>query len=316
MTENPTPIQPAQPRTSHPFAWQGWRLVLPVKWNPVKLDGGYDAGSVIFADLHRIRLGMRWKKMGGRSYKPEKWTQAMLSESIGKLAAAEARPIELRHAEFHAAMLYTEPSPPGRDVFVAYSPVSGRMIELAYHTRRREHALASVVCPTLLDQSPERAMRWSVFDLSCIVPEGMRLESHTLNAGDLSLTFADGKRRITVRQVAVAELALKRMPIEKWLADQEKTLAGQYAARGRPEATEYRVDGRILRGVARTLRRRLRYFWQRSLTPQWQTMALHDVKRDRLILLQATDGELAEQVLRSIGWAADYVPVEVHIPRD
>ena len=42
----------------------------------------------------------------------------------------------------------------------------------------------------------------------------MKLKSQTLNAGDLGLTFADKYHELTVRQIAVAQLALQRQPID------------------------------------------------------------------------------------------------------
>ena len=87
---------------------------------------------------------------------------------------------------------------------------------------------------------------WSIFELSCIVPASFRLTGQRLNAGDLSLQFTerrahrDGpprcffRRRLTVRQIAVAELALRRLPLDRWLAEQERPGGRTIAPPARP----------------------------------------------------------------------------------
>ena len=68
----------------------------------------------------------------------------------------------------------------------------------------------------LTDTSANQELAWSAFDLSCKTPPGWRLQSQLLNAGDLSLTFEKERHWLLVRQIAVAHLALKRMPLAKW----------------------------------------------------------------------------------------------------
>lgn len=284
------------------FAWQGWQLPLPEKWNPVRLEGDYSQGYALFADLNRPRLGVRWKRTGGRKFRPDRWARKALLDEVGLLAADEARPLPLGDKPFEASTLYIEPEPPGRDVWVGCSRASQRGIELIYRTRRREHALAGLV-PMLEDQPADRPMNWSVFDLSCVSPAGMKLESQQLNAGDLALTFAAGKRAITVRQIALAKLALARMPLEKWLNEQQRRSKRFFRTRGKPEPVEMQAGGRALNGIRRPMRRRWRYFWRFTLPRGWQSVALVDEQRDRLLIVQSTDETLIGPMLDSIGWA-------------
>lgn len=297
-------------------AWQGWRLELPRRWDAVKLEGDYESGYALFADLHRPRLGLRWGKARGRRFDASGWAKQAMKEEVGSLAAQEARPVVPAGAAepeqaWTGSLMFTEPEPPGRDVWVARSKVSGRTVELVYHSRRGEHMLADTVLPTLVDVPAAEPTPWSVFELSCIVPPGMQLERQQLNAGDLSLSFAGtGERRgadVTVRQVAVAQLALKRMPLDRWLLQQQRLQGKHYAPAGVSSDAMVQVGGeggqRPLEGVKRRSRRRLRFGFMRWLPAERVTYALHDQVRDRLVLLDATDEQLLLDVAATVGWA-------------
>src|SRR5262245_37495785 len=102
---------------SKPFvAWQGWKLELPPRWGQTKLEGTYDAGYALFADLHRPRLGIKWGTLGkNKSFDPKK----ALRDEVGQLAADEAKDLAMPGKGWASSMLYLDPEPPGRDVWVA-----------------------------------------------------------------------------------------------------------------------------------------------------------------------------------------------------
>lgn len=270
------------------FAWQGWSLKLPGRWNPVKLEGDYARGYVLITDMDRPRLAMRWSTVTMRSFDAHAWAKRAMREEVGQLAADEARAIDMADTNWTAPLLYTEPKPPGRDVWVARSAASGRLVEVVYHAHRRERVLADQVLPTLLDQDSAGPMRWAVFDLSCTAPAGFRLESHVLNAGDLSLSFAKHRQRLVIRQIAVASLALQRLPIEGWLARQEASASKYYRPDGEPRETPT--------GMTRRMTRRRRFAWMRWRPAELFTLIAHDVVRDRIVIIQSTDEALAHDL--------------------
>lgn len=285
------------------LSWQGWQLELPARWNPVKIEGDYDSGSVLIADLHRPRLGMRWRK-GSKRFDPKTWAPKALRDEVGQLATAEATPHPLDGSDWQSSSVYIEPEPPGRDVWVGYSTVSRRCLEIVHHAHRRESVLTGTILPSLRDAPREQSKRWAVFDLSCESPAGLKLVSHRLNAGDLSLSFEDNRRLVAVRQIALAEMALKRRELKQWLADQEARKRKYYRLAGELTETELAGElGRRLRGVWRESTRRKRFFLIRSLPPKLITAALHDAQRDRLIIVQASDELLLRQAALGVGWA-------------
>lgn len=285
------------------FAWQGWRLTLPREWNPVRIEGNWRSGFVLFADLHKPRLGLRWGAVKTKGLDLNVWARSAMRDEIGILAAREARPSDAG-GHFESAIGYSEPRLPGRDVWIGFSRATGRGVELIYHAQRRDAVLEGAIAPTLCDCPTDQPVPWSVFDLSCVAPAGMTLKSHQLSAGDLRLAFACRKtaRFASVRQIAVAKLALARMPLVKWLADDLRARVIHYAAsKDQRDVAHETDDGRALRGIAQSLQRRRRSFFMRLLPRELIAAALHDEARDRLVLVQASDDAVAHLLVRTIG---------------
>ncbi len=296
---------PRPARSARAVAWQGWRLNVPRRWDPVKLDGDARAGHALFADALRPRLGLRWQTPPRRRFDAAAAVRRVLVDEVGRLAADEARPWApptfSRPGGWEASLLYVEPDPPGRDVWVGYSPASRRLLSVAYHAHRRERVLAEVLLPTLAEAPLDRAAPWAVFDLSLVVPGGFALSAQRLNAGDLSLTFADRRgTTVAVRQVAVAGLALRRQPLDAWVADQQRPHRRHYRP-ARLTDVALPVAGRSLPGRGGRLARRRRFALAAWHPPTLTTLAAHDVDRDRLVLLHGTDEGLLRAVAETVG---------------
>jgi hypothetical protein len=286
------------------FAWHGWSLSLPAEWNPVRIEGGWRSGFVLFADLHRPRLGLRWGVVGGKRVDANVWTRSAMRDEVGVIAAREARALPCDGDRFDGSIVYPDPDPPGRDVWAGFSRATGRGVELIYHAQRRDSVLEGSIVPTLCDCAVEEPTPWSVFDLRCVAPAGMRLKSHQLSAGDLRLAFACAGtgRFASVRQIAVAKLALARMPLETWLAGDVRPRLMHYAGSKQHVAVRHETaDGRALCGVGRTLKRRRRSFFMRWIPAELFAAALHDEARDRLVLIQSSDGDLMQKLAQTVG---------------
>ena len=190
-TQTPTSTPPV--RTAE-FAWCGWSLALPAKWRPTRLEGDATKGSVLFADLDRPRLGLRWETPPAKrvlTRDEAEWLAGdLLRREVGRLAAGEATRLPHPRRRLDRLPRFTpSPSPPGRDVFVGVSRTSRRVVELVYHTRRRDRLLGDVLLPTLCDAADDGPRRWAIFDLSVTTPPAYAMESHTFSAGDLRLNL-------------------------------------------------------------------------------------------------------------------------------
>jgi hypothetical protein len=289
---------------SHRVAWQGWQIDLPRRWDPVKLEGDYAAGYALFADALRPRLGLRWStpRKGRRKFDVAAAVAKAMREEVGQLAASEGKAFKMPGA-WDGSTLYIEPQPPGRDVWIGYSETSSRLLELAYHAHRREHILAGMVLPTIADFPSDRATPWAVFDLNCVIPADMALVGQRLNAGDLGLTFADRWNRVTVRQIAVAQLALQRTPLDGWITEQQRTMSRHYRAVGVSSDVTVSVGGgRNVTGRRARMARRRRFGLMRWRLPrEYVTFALHDDVRDRVVILHGTDEALLSAIAATLG---------------
>jgi hypothetical protein len=279
------------------FAWQGWKISLPAGWNPMKLEGSFDAGYALIADVFRPRLGIRWKTPG-RRFDAKAWAKSAMIEEVGTLAAESAAPCIAD--QWKGSMLFTEPQPPGRDVWIAWGNASGRTIELVHHVREDEPSQTKQLCGDLSDSQTAGELAWAVFDLSCKTPRDWRLDSMLLNAGDMRLTFKHQSQRCSVRQIAVAHLALKRMPLDQWLAEEQRPHDRNY--RLASPAKSVLIEQAGLEGFGCQMRRR-GGFWRRHLPPEIHILVLEDCLRDRLVFLQADSHASAEELARTVGWA-------------
>jgi hypothetical protein len=283
----------APTRTTSLFAWQGFRVDLPARWNPVKLDGAFDNGHVLIADLHGPQLGLRWRRANSKGkLDATDWARRAIEAEVGKLAAGRAKPLPLADDRWPGSMLCLDADPPGRDIWVAHSLASNRVVEVVHHVRKRDRMLEDAILPTLRDTPTGEPRAWVLFDLSCTVPGEYELKTHRLNAGDLGLTFANGRASLAIRQIALARLALQRMPLDKWLVAQEALAQRHYRAVGDPREIE--LSG--LKGLTRRSHRRRRFAFMRWLPPTVVTIALHDLSRDRLVLAQGSDEASVMQV--------------------
>lgn len=285
-------------------AWQGWRMEVPEEWAPARIEGDAQGGYVLLADLHGPRLGIRWKQIAGGKAAEKRLAQEIesaLRSEVGLLAAKEAIALAPPVGDWKNCLLYTENQLPGRDVWVGYSANSRRLLELVYHPAQRDRLLAETVLSSLSDQKPDAPMAWSIFDLSCRLPAGWKLQKQRLYAGDMALFFGQGRwQQLTVRQIAVAKMALQRRPLERWVTEQI-SWHGQYYRPGREDKTTIASDAAWR---CFTATRRRRYCWMRWIVPTYPILARHDTQRDRLLIVEAPEQTLAREVLQSMGWAS------------
>lgn len=296
LADNPKP----QLASRNLIAWHGWRFAIRPRWAPVKIDGDAANGALLIADLASPKLVVRWRRLS-RKTDPAKAVIRTLREDIGQLAADEAKPHTPPGGAFSDGLLYRDPEPPGRDVWIGFSPATNRLVSLSYHAKRRDQVLGDELLPTLADTDPAGPQEWSVFELSLRLPRALPLVSHRLNAGDLGLTFSQKRTTLTVRQIGPASVALSRMPLEKWAQTQESKIAKHFRPRGSFAPVTIEADERQLEGVSRASRRRRRYSWVWWFAKGWTTYAVTDSARDRIVVVQSTDDALARDVITAVG---------------
>lgn len=284
------------------LAWQGWTLTVPATWNPVKVDGDEHEGSLLLADLHAARLGLRWKTAGRRVDSAD-WADRAMRGEVGKLAAAEARDYVMPDGGTWAvSRLYQDPKPPGRDVWAGHSRHSNRLLEVVHHAERRDPLFTDSVLPSLTDTPTDAAKRWAIFDLSFVTPPGTRVQWYRFNAGDLAVGLSTNKRLTVVRQIGPAGLALSRQALPLWLTQMQPVVRRLYHRIDRPESATLALPGRTLDGLRGTLHRKRRLWWLWPVAKQQTVLAFHDPVRDRLLIGQSENESALRDVLATVGW--------------
>jgi len=118
-------------------------------------------------------------------------------------------------------------------------------------TRQRK-ALDEIVLPSLGATPAEAPSRWSVFEASFLSPAGFTLERAQLHVGDIALCLrARGGRRLLLRQVYPADLALSRRGLEAWLDHPPFREQRRFRRLGEPQPWQATSFGRTLEGVLR-----------------------------------------------------------------
>lgn len=277
------------------IAWHGLQMAVPESWNPVRIDGDVDSGSILLADLSDARLGIRWKTMKKAEKRAD--VRGSIRAEVGKLAAEEAVELKLSQEDAWAnSLLYTEPDPPGRDVWAGYSRQSQRLVQVVYHAPLRDRVLADEILPTLTETTREAERKWSVFDLSCQTPADWKMQWYRLNAGDMTFMFTGPKRSsLQIRQIAPAQLALARQKMLDWLTQQQKSMKKLY----RPPTDVREIEN----GLKATMTRRRRFCFAWWQAKSQTLVAVHDKQHDRLLILQATDENMIEKIQPTVGWA-------------
>ncbi len=301
------PFSPAaQSPDCRPLGWCGWLVSAPATFRPFKIEGGSGRGTLGLADDERPRLIIKWAKLPNWARttripsRREKLVRRQLLRGLPRKRAKELRDmIEPIDNPRFDPMLCLPDEEGGATRCAAYSPVSGRIIDLLYrHGKKREDKLIRrTTLATMIDQPTDEPGRWAVFDISFIAMPRMRYAESMLKIGDMRVRLAGRPKRGFLRREAgvqfiyPADLALRRMAMNKWL---ERILADRHReyrllrvlqrSEKRYESLETPIGPALscrtyLRPVLRLLR------WR---TPrQMRHWIVHDQQRNRLIVVQA-----------------------------
>jgi hypothetical protein len=290
------------------FAWQGWQIELPDDWSPVRLEGTFESGCALLSDIRRARLGLRWATPR-HPFDAKKWASDAMVEEVGQLAAQEAESIGAGRCR--DALLYTEADPPGRDVFVATSESSGRLIQMVHHVYADEPRLIELPPARFLDTRAEDEMAWSVSDLNFRTAIGWRLKERHINAGEMRLEFARGADRLSIQRLSIAHLAIKRRSIEQMLEDQVQPWLKGHRRIGANESLRLELaDHTEVEGLCCRLERRRFRLGHRGSPVGSVHAVLHDAARDRILFIDAADMKAEHDLIKSMEWVSSNAVLE------
>jgi hypothetical protein len=264
------------------LAWYGLMLRLPGDWNPVRLQGDSTRGSILLADLTAPQLAIRWQRLPRRA-KPEAYCRKALQRETQSDENEKLDPGQpgwlgwVQHGE-------------SQDTWIGHSTTSRRIVQIIRPSTPESPAPIQSVIESLVVQPLDAPMRWSIFGFDCVVPAGFTLQSHRLNAGDLTLSLRRFRETLNLRQIGPASLALARQKPDIWLEQHARLWRNTH--RARPPVEVIDDDTSTLR---LTRRRRLSVAWWIA---RERVLLLHiDRAGNRIRLVDAQTTERARSML-------------------
>lgn len=303
------PVMVAQPRKLQRtalLAWAGWRMIVPARWRPLRIEGQAEAGNMILADGGTVTMQIKWL----RPQRPERFDADTWLRR--RLRALKADPDEVTDHPAPAgfAPLACIPAGGRRDgdgatLWYGYTEDAGLVIEIAMRddSQRGGRLNRAVRRPieSLAVSAADEPSTWAIFGCRFEVPAGFSLRQHDLRLGNLSLQF-DGPDRQTLllRQIYPAALALNRRPLEDWLGTGPFKERRRYRADAPAEPLRLDEADRALEGVIRRGWKRIAFPLGWLLARRNIAAALHDTEDERLLIAEhdAPRADLDDTVAR------------------
>jgi hypothetical protein len=193
-----------------------------------------------------------------------------------------------------------------------FSSAAGLGLELAasgHLDSRQRRALDDLVLPSLRLAPADQPTRWAVFEASFVSPAGFLLRAARLHVGDIALCLAArGGRRLLLRQVYPADLALSRRPLEAWLDYPPFREHRRFRREGEAQPWQAASFGRRLEGLLRRGRKAL----PAPLGPlggrRSVAAAARDTELERLLLAEydgphEADPDVVAEAIGQMNWA-------------
>jgi len=245
------------------LAWAGWRLRAPRDWRPLGLGGAGREGFLVLGDAGSPIVRIRWLRPARRRFDARRWVLRCAKRLAGRGARVEETDAS---PAFDVSARVAAKDPRGDAAkpvwgWYGFSGAAGLGLELVASGRtdaRQRRALEDIALPSLRAGAGTEPTRWAVFETSFVSPPGFALERAQLHVGDIALCLrAPGGRRLLLRQVYPADLALSRRPLEAWLDHPPFRQQRRFRRAGQTQPWQAASFGRSLDGILRRGRKSL-----------------------------------------------------------
>ena len=271
------------------LAWAGWQMRVPSDWRPLSVSGGAAQGAMMLGDASRPLMRIKWARPSGRRFDAERWIRRRVRSAAGKHAGVEptdASP-DFRPGAFARAAGGRKTR---RRLWYGYAPRAGIALELVISAEAgggRPVRMDRGMLASLRASGPDEPTCWAVFDASFVAPPPFVYRASRLHLGDIALCLtAGGGRRLLMRQVYPAKLALSRRELARWLQYPPFKEHRKVRPAGEPERWTVQSFGRALEGLLRKCPKRLPAPLG-ACGPRWSVSGvLVDDRMDRLLLVE------------------------------
>ncbi len=200
------------------ISWHGFSMPIMPEWRPLRIEGGFQKGSMSIGDISSPLFEIRWMRPGAADFDGRSWINGNIKNSELKSASSPPHPNGFSSVGWIRG--FEEKDSGKKTVWWGYSVDGQLLLEIIISEIMDNSSyrwIISEALPSLKVFRPGEEWIWRIFSSQFKVPAGFILERHRLNNGDMSLCFMRGKReRLVMRQVYPADLALSRRPLEKW----------------------------------------------------------------------------------------------------
>ncbi len=279
------------------FAWAGWSLRIPSEWRPLGIAGKRKEGSVLLGKGYHERMRVQWltPRWAPLGFRPKRWVRSQLRTMAGWGAIQDDGPDPEGFAERAFA-------PQGKRAhhragWCGWHERAGLGVLVTLRTED-ESAVGCIherILPSLRASGSEEPTDWSLLEASFRTPAGMGLVGHQLNVGDLSIVVGARGRRMLVRQVYPADIALGRRTLENWLT--YPPVQGVWRLGKDMDFRDWSatVEGRRCEGLIRTVPKRVK-FPMNWLPRRSSTAAcVVDPQRNRLLMAEYDQRGLGDE---------------------
>ncbi len=280
------------------LAWAGWQLRMPADWQPMKLLGTPQKGSVIVGDSDCAIFSLHWERPGDMAVtEGDAWVEGRLKK-LG--VAAEANPPAKEHfTSCGWAHGVEQEENKSTTYWYGFAASAGLVIGVKVNgflaAALRERAVEEVL-PSLRVTPAGHETIWSMYDISFCSPPNFELKQRHLFSGDVALAFEKSKQdSLFLRQVYPADLALKRRSFERWM--DKRPFVEHRKLRRRTVRVENWEDGtrKHVSGIVRHGRKQLGVplGW---CAPRWLCgVAARDAVMDRVLIAEHMSARAADQ---------------------
>lgn len=196
-----------------------------MEWNPGKITGDFNAGSVRLDDPTLARLEIEWKDARGDERVAPIVDRFL--DGLAQSARKEKKRVDINRnpdagwidlPDARSPVLFAWQAEHLVHALVFYSPPSDRLLFVRIRTRPDEDARDNIgrILNSIRDTSPDGHRTWALYDLVCSSPPLFSLESYELKSGHLRLCFQHGRNMLQVDRLSLARVLLKRRTLVEW----------------------------------------------------------------------------------------------------
>jgi len=198
--------------------WQGITLKVPADWSLVGVSGDAKKGYLRVDGTIGSALEVRWSPVLGKA--PELVVKAReflatLEKSSRKSRTKFSSKIREEDGGSVGFTWRGERLGQGR---LIHCERCDRVLIAQVISSPEENVshLAPAILGSIADHRDDGRVNWALYGLDFTVPEGYRIEKHSLMSGFLSLTFKNGLRSLVVERWGLAETLLEGCSIDEW----------------------------------------------------------------------------------------------------